>query len=201
MHNSQGRGAAKKNTNECLLAGVYVPRINRMPGGVIVGDSGFCCCSVPVVCVASTVWLWELLIPFVCSFCFFFFFFFFSVRRWSFKSSARWLSRSWSGVPGWWLTPHSSKTNILFKPFRHCYNLKHYTNRTRSLNMIQNARFERSRLTAAEKSLTVTLTISATGSNQLDERYNHHIEYRFRCLRVQCLELCCATVGHTYTTL
>ena len=25
------------------LGGVYVPCINRMPGGVIVGDSGLCC--------------------------------------------------------------------------------------------------------------------------------------------------------------
>ena len=28
---------------ECLLGGVSVPSINRMPGGVIVGDSGLCC--------------------------------------------------------------------------------------------------------------------------------------------------------------
>ena len=47
----------------CLLGGVYVPCINRMPGGVIVGDSGLCCC-VPVVHVMLIVW--ALLIPFVC---------------------------------------------------------------------------------------------------------------------------------------
>ena len=29
----------------CLLGGVYVPCIYRMPGGVIVGDSGLCCCG------------------------------------------------------------------------------------------------------------------------------------------------------------
>ena len=34
--------------------GVYVPCIYRMAGGVIVGDSGLCCC-VPVQCVASIV--------------------------------------------------------------------------------------------------------------------------------------------------
>ena len=27
-----------------ILGGVYVPCINRMPGGVIVGDAGLCCC-------------------------------------------------------------------------------------------------------------------------------------------------------------
>ena len=36
----------------CLLGGVYVPRIYRMPGRVIVDDSGLCCC-VPVQCVTS----------------------------------------------------------------------------------------------------------------------------------------------------
>ena len=29
----------------CLLGGVYVPDIYHMPGGVIVGDSGLCCCG------------------------------------------------------------------------------------------------------------------------------------------------------------
>ena len=29
----------------CLLCGVYVPCIYRMPGGVMVGDSGLCCCG------------------------------------------------------------------------------------------------------------------------------------------------------------
>ena len=29
----------------CLLGRVYVPCIHRMPGGVIVGDSGLCCCG------------------------------------------------------------------------------------------------------------------------------------------------------------
>ena len=28
----------------CLLGGVYVPCIYRVPGGLIVGDSGLCCC-------------------------------------------------------------------------------------------------------------------------------------------------------------
>ena len=28
-----------------LLGGVYVPCMYRMPGGVIVGDSGLCCCG------------------------------------------------------------------------------------------------------------------------------------------------------------
>ena len=36
----------------CLLGGVYVPCINRMPGGIIVGDSGLCCC-VPFESVTS----------------------------------------------------------------------------------------------------------------------------------------------------
>ena len=38
----------------CVLGGVYVPCINRMPGVDILGDSGFCCC-VPVQCVTSIV--------------------------------------------------------------------------------------------------------------------------------------------------
>ena len=29
----------------CLLCGIYVPYIYRMPGGVIIGDSGLCCCG------------------------------------------------------------------------------------------------------------------------------------------------------------
>ena len=29
----------------CLLGGVYVPCVCRMPGGVIEGDSGLCCCG------------------------------------------------------------------------------------------------------------------------------------------------------------
>ena len=29
----------------CLLGGVYVRCIHRMPGGVIVGDSSLCCCG------------------------------------------------------------------------------------------------------------------------------------------------------------
>ena len=33
---------------------VYAPCINRMPDGVIVGDSGLCCC-VPVLRVTSVV--------------------------------------------------------------------------------------------------------------------------------------------------
>ena len=37
-----------------LLGRVYVPCLYRMPGGVIVGDSGLCCC-VPVQCVTSIV--------------------------------------------------------------------------------------------------------------------------------------------------
>ena len=37
-----------------LLGGVHVPRIYRMPGEIIVGDSGLCCC-VPVQCVTSIV--------------------------------------------------------------------------------------------------------------------------------------------------
>ena len=46
----------------CLLGGVDVPRIHRMPGGVIVGDSGLFCC-VPVQCVTSIVR--EKLLPIV----------------------------------------------------------------------------------------------------------------------------------------
>ena len=38
----------------CLLGGVYVLCINRMPGGVLVGDLGLCCC-IPVQCVMSIV--------------------------------------------------------------------------------------------------------------------------------------------------
>ena len=47
---------------KCLLDGVYVPCINRMPGGVIVGDSGLCCC-VSLIRVTSIVR--ALLTPFV----------------------------------------------------------------------------------------------------------------------------------------
>ena len=36
--------AVKKGTRGCLLGGVYVPCIYRISGGVIVGDSGICCC-------------------------------------------------------------------------------------------------------------------------------------------------------------
>ena len=38
----------------CLFCGVNAPCIYRKPGGVIVGDSGLCCC-VPVQCVTSIV--------------------------------------------------------------------------------------------------------------------------------------------------
>ena len=38
----------------CLLGGVYVPCIYRMPGRVIVGNLGLCCCM-PVQCVMSVV--------------------------------------------------------------------------------------------------------------------------------------------------
>ena len=37
-----------------LLGGIYVPCIYRTPGGIIVGDSGLCCCG-PVRCVTSIV--------------------------------------------------------------------------------------------------------------------------------------------------
>ena len=47
----------------CLLGGVYVLCTNRMPGGVIVGDSGLCC-HVPVVGVTSIVR--ALFLPFIC---------------------------------------------------------------------------------------------------------------------------------------
>ena len=43
------------------------PVFNRMPGGVIVGNSGLCCC-VPVVRVTSIIVLKALLIPCVCCF-------------------------------------------------------------------------------------------------------------------------------------
>ena len=33
----------------CVLGGVYVPCICRMPGGVTVGDSGLCCCDITVM--------------------------------------------------------------------------------------------------------------------------------------------------------
>ena len=36
------------------LSGVYVPWIYHMPDGVVVGDSGLCCC-VPAQCVTSVV--------------------------------------------------------------------------------------------------------------------------------------------------
>ena len=45
------------------LGGVYVPCINRVPDGVIIGDLGPCY-SVPIVCVRSIVQ--ALLILFVC---------------------------------------------------------------------------------------------------------------------------------------
>ena len=41
------------NVRGCLLGGVYVPCINRMPGGVNVGDYGLCC--VPVQSVTLIV--------------------------------------------------------------------------------------------------------------------------------------------------
>ena len=34
---------------ECLIGGENVPCFNFMPVGVIVGDSGLCCCCMPVV--------------------------------------------------------------------------------------------------------------------------------------------------------
>ena len=49
--------------HKCLFGGVCVPCIYHMPGGVIVGDSGLCCC-VPVQCVTSIVW--AQLLPIVC---------------------------------------------------------------------------------------------------------------------------------------
>ena len=67
VNRSRGPGGAGADLcpglQECLLGGVYVPCSNRMPGGVLVGNSGLCCC-VPVVRVSSIVR--ELLIPFVC---------------------------------------------------------------------------------------------------------------------------------------
>ena len=50
---------------EDLLDGVYVPCINRMPGGVIVGDSGLCRCA-PVQSAMSIVRAQFELLPFVC---------------------------------------------------------------------------------------------------------------------------------------
>ena len=49
----------------CLLGGGYVSCIFHMPGGIIVGDSGLCCC-VPVQCLTSIVWAQSL--PTVCWF-------------------------------------------------------------------------------------------------------------------------------------
>ena len=49
---------------ECLLGGVYVPRIYRMPGGVIVGDSGLCCLHIQ--CMTSIAR--AQLLPIVCWF-------------------------------------------------------------------------------------------------------------------------------------
>ena len=52
-------------SNECVkLHGVYVLCIYCMPGGVIVGDSGLCCCM-PVQCVTSIIVRVQLL-PIVC---------------------------------------------------------------------------------------------------------------------------------------
>ena len=45
------------------VCGVYVPCIYRMPGGVITGDLGLCCC-VPVQCVMTIVR--AQLLPIVC---------------------------------------------------------------------------------------------------------------------------------------
>ena len=56
----------EQSLSECLLCALYVPCINRMPGGAIVGDSGLCCCVAVVVRVTSTDR--ALLIPFVCRF-------------------------------------------------------------------------------------------------------------------------------------
>ena len=39
----------------CLLGGVYVRCTHRMPGGVIVGDSGLCCCCGPAFNVMCDV--------------------------------------------------------------------------------------------------------------------------------------------------
>ena len=50
-------------SQDVVLAGVYVPCIYRMPGGVVVGDSGLCC-SGPVRCVTSVVR--AQLLPIVC---------------------------------------------------------------------------------------------------------------------------------------
>ena len=49
----------------CLLGGVYAPCIYRMPGGVIVSDSGLCCCG-PVQFATSIVR--AQLLPTVCWF-------------------------------------------------------------------------------------------------------------------------------------
>ena len=46
-----------------LLGGVCVPCMYRMPGGVIVGETGLCCCG-PVQCVTSIVR--AQLLPSVC---------------------------------------------------------------------------------------------------------------------------------------
>ena len=50
--NSTWHALNKEDT--CLLGGVCVPCLNRVPAGVIVGDSGLCCC-VAVVRVTSIV--------------------------------------------------------------------------------------------------------------------------------------------------
>ena len=45
----------EQSLSECLLCALYVPCIKCMPGGVITGNSGLCCCVPwPVVCVMST---------------------------------------------------------------------------------------------------------------------------------------------------
>ena len=45
-----------------MSLGVYLPCIHRTTSGVVIGDSGLCCCG-PTVCVSSIVQ--ALLIPFV----------------------------------------------------------------------------------------------------------------------------------------
>ena len=41
------------NHKDVSFGGVYVPCIYRRPDGVIVGDSGLCCCMPVVQCVKS----------------------------------------------------------------------------------------------------------------------------------------------------
>ena len=67
--NNQMRRRIKfiQTLEDVSLVEFMYPVFNRMPGGVIVGDSGLCCC-VPVVCVTSIIVLKALLIPCVCCF-------------------------------------------------------------------------------------------------------------------------------------